>query len=117
MNLAILLDRGITDHTVRGRYKAKGSERIQEKDVWALLDSICKATFDDSPWTLLLAHYGCYRNAPQQIAPCPCVWRRPAVGAQSHAELKEYRWDWRSCKKERGIRLALSHREPEPIIN
>ena len=76
-----------------------------------LLDSIRKATYTDSPWSLLLARYGCIRNGPQLIAPCPCVWRRPAVGAQSHTEEREYRWDWRSCKKERNIRLALQHRE------
>ena len=88
---------------------------IQEKDIWTLLDNIHKATFPDSPWSLLLAHYGCSRDSPQQIAPCPCVWRRPKVGAQSHAEEREYRWDWRSCKKERSIRLALQHREQTPV--
>ena len=76
-----------------------------------LLDHISKASYVDSPWCKLLAHHGCVRNSPQTIAPCPCVWRRPIVGAQSHAEEREYRWDWRSAKKERTIRLALQHRE------
>ena len=88
---------------------------MQYKDVWRLLDNIHKATYPDGPWGLLLAHYGCVRNAPQHLAPCPCVWRRPKTGAQSKAELDEYRWDWRACKEERNIRLALQHREPTRI--
>ena len=75
-----------------------------------LLDQIHKATHPDSPWSKLLHHHGCFRDSPQTLAPCPCVWRRPIVGAQSHAEQREYRWDWRSAKKERAIRLALQHR-------
>ena len=96
---------------MRGNYKAKGEVVTAQKDIWLLLDSISKASYADSPWCNLLAHYGFVRDAPQTIAPCPCVWRRPMVGAQSHAEEREYRWDWRSAKKERTIRLALQHRE------
>ena len=76
-----------------------------------LLDSICKAPYLDSPWTLLLNRYNCYRDGPPLHAPCPCTWRRPVGGAQSDTEVREYRWDWRDCKAERNIRLALQHRE------
>ena len=96
---------------MHGFYKTKGSSVIQEKDIWTLLDSIKKGTFPDSPWTLLLARYDCHRNGPPLETPCPCVWRRPVGGAQSHTEVREYHWDWRDCKAERNIRLALQHRE------
>ena len=76
-----------------------------------LQDQINKDSCPDSPWGTLLAHHGCSRYSPQAIAPCPCVWRRPKVGPQSEAEKREYRWDWRSAKKERAIRLALQLRE------
>ena len=88
---------------------------MQPKDIWQLLDAISKATYTDGPWALLLEHHKCVRDNPQNIAPCPCVWRRPKTGAMSKTEEKEYRWDWRSCKAERNIRLALQHREPTPI--
>ena len=76
-----------------------------------LLDNIHKAKYDDSPWVILLRQYRCYRDAARQPAPCPCTWRRGVGGPVSDGEAKEYRWDWRDCKAERNIRLALQHRE------
>ena len=80
-----------------------------------LLDCIKKAPYLDSPWTLLLNRFRCYRDAAPQQAPCPCTWRRPVGGAVSDGEAKGYRWDWRDCKAERAIRLALQSREPTEI--
>ena len=94
-----------------GFFKPKGGSTPQEKSIWTMLDQIKKASYPDSPWCRLLGRYGCVRDAPQLYAPCPCVWRRPATGAVSREEQREYRWDWRSAPEERKVRLALSHRE------
>ena len=76
-----------------------------------MLDDAAKAVYADSPWTVLLESWGCKRKQGQRIAPCPCVWRRPPTGPVPWVLEKELRWDWRSAKKERGVRLALQHRE------
>ena len=81
------------------------------KDHWLVLGQIGKAVYDDSPWGQLLAHYGSKRNAPQSVCPCPAVWRSPPTGAVSDGWAKESRWDWRDCKQERTIRLALQSRK------
>ena len=94
-----------------GMFKKKGPAERYPKDIWRLLDDACKAPYDDSPWALLLNHFGCYRAGSRLIAPCPCVWRRGPMGAQAKfLDDKEFRWDWRSVKKEKAIRLALAHR-------
>ena len=77
------------------------------KDCWAVLDQNTKTKFPDSPWGKLLAAYGCHRNAPQEVCPCPAVWRKPPTGAISKGWGTETSWDWRDCKQERSIRLAL----------
>ena len=97
-------------------YKPKGDGPLVEKGIWNFLDMIQKATFPDSPWALLLRRYGCERDVPQVIAPCPCVWRRPVTGAVSKAEQRESRWDWRSGTGERTVRLALQHRLDTPVV-
>ena len=100
---------------MRGWYKPKGDGPPKEKSIWTFLDLISKATYADSPWVKLLNRYGCVRDAPQLISPCPCVWRRPVTGAVSREEAREYRWGWRSARKERGVRLALQHRQITPV--
>ena len=105
-----LLDRGITDFTVIANYTPKGSKKSEAKDVWRLLDDAGKANYPDKPWPVLLTYYGCTRTHPQRLCPCPCVWRRPPTGPMSHGEPDGLRWDWRSCKAERSVRLALQHR-------
>ena len=80
-----------------------------------LLDNIQKANYPDSPWVILLKQYRCYRDCDRQEAPLPCTWRRGVGGAVSDGEAKGYRWDWRDCKAERAIRLALQSREPTEI--
>ena len=88
---------------------------IKCKGIWELLDAIAKAHYDDSPWCLMLNRFGCYRDSPPDQVPLPCVWRRPRTGAVSAKETREYRWDWRSCAAERGVRLALQHRDDTPV--
>ena len=100
---------------MRGWYKPKGDGPLKEKSIWTFLDLISKASFADSPWSKLLKRYGCDRDAPQLVSPCPCVWRRPVTGAVSREEQRENRWGWRDSLKERAVRLALQHREDAPV--
>ena len=100
---------------MRDRYKSKGDGVAVEKSIWTFLDLISKASFPDAPWCVLLRRYGCERDVPQVVSPCPCVWRRPVTGAVSREEQREMRWDWRNSIGERAVRLALQHR-PEARV-
>jgi len=88
---------------------------VKCKGIWELLDAIGKAPYDDSPWCLMLNRLGCFRDSPPALHPLPCVWRRPVSGAVSRREQREHRWDWRSCRAERAVRLALQHRDDFPV--
>ena len=103
---------------MRGFYKPKGSDGVaKEKSIWTFLDLITKASFPDAPWCRLLRRYGCERDVPQRIAPCPCVWRRPVTGAVAKSgEDSSSRWDWRSGTSERDVRHALQHRLLTPVV-
>ena len=83
-----------------------------KKDIWNLLDHAMKASYKDAVWAVMLNYWGCHRTGPQHVAPCPCIWRRPPTGAIPHEVQRELRWDWRSAKRERSVRLALQYREP-----
>ena len=94
-----------------GWFKCKGEAERYPKDIWRLLDDAKKASYDDSPWALMLNHFGCYRSESRRNAPCPCVWRRGPMGPQAKfLGAKEFQWDWRDAKTEMAVRLALAHR-------
>ena len=94
--------------------KPRGGQTVTMKGIWAMLDQIKKARYDDSPWVLLLGRYDCFKGA-NTFAPCPAVWRRPKTGAIGREEMKAYMWDWRSASQERQLRHRVQHREDTRI--
>ena len=73
--------------------------------------------YDRSPWTVLLRHYGVQEIAGLRQAPRPCCWRRPLTGALADDIARGARWDWRCCRLERKVRLAMQNRFLAPTID
>ena len=110
-----VLARGITDVDATGNYKPK-NKPMEVKGLWRLAADAEKVNHADTPWSQLLMSYNCSTPGGIRRAPRPCVWRRPITGAVADAIGKDSRWDWRDCKTERRVRLALQHRDPAPTL-
>ena len=72
---------------------------------------------DRSPWVVLLRHYGVWEPAGMRQGPRPCCWRRPLTGACADDVARGARWDWRSCRLERKVRLAMQDRFLAPTTD
>ena len=72
---------------------------------------------ETSPWMVLLTHYGVRRQPGLRQGLRPCCWRRPPTGACADDLLRGARWDWRSCRLERKVRLAMQDRYLAPTTD
>ena len=72
---------------------------------------------ETSPWRVLLLFYGCVKEPGLRRGLRPCCWRRPLTGPCADSVARGARWDWRSCKVERKVRLALQGRHLAPTTD
>ena len=85
--------------------------------MWRLAKDAELVNYKNSPWRVLLTHYGVWQQPGLRQGLRPCCWRRPPTGACADDLLRGARWDWRSCRLERKVRLAMQNRYLAPTTD
>ena len=111
-----VLARGITDINATGFFKGR-NRTGEKKGAWQLAKDVELLNYDHSPWKVLLRHYRCQEPQGLRQTPRPCVWRRPLTGAVADQIGHDARWDWRCCRLERKVRLAMQQRFLAPTTD
>ena len=85
--------------------------------MWRMALDAELVNYKTSPWRVLLEHYGCVKVPGLRRGARPCCWRRPLTGPCADNVARGARWDWRSCRVERKVRLAMQGRYLAPTTD